>query len=105
VFLQHFVPDKVKKKKKIQNKIKTKQTIASGRHHSLVCFPSRLMDQSFKLIALVKSDKTPSACQSSQPSDWIGTVVLQQTHGAEGINILASGAAHLDLGPPLVLCH
>lgn len=63
-------------------------------------FPSRLTDQSFKLIALVKSDKTPLACQSCQTSDWTGIVVLQEILTAEGINILASGAAHLDLGQP-----
>lgn len=36
----------------------------------LVWFPSRFTDQSFRLIALVKSDKSSSTCWYSWQSDW-----------------------------------
>lgn len=36
----------------------------------LVWFPSRFIDQSFRLIALVKSAKSSSICQYSWQSDW-----------------------------------
>lgn len=36
----------------------------------LVRFPSRFIDQSFRLIALVKSAKSSSICQYSWQSDW-----------------------------------